>query len=103
MNNSNSDWAEWQRLLHQVAEPSGSQRPAIPVSKREQAIRWLRDKLSEQPRWADDIERMAREEGISPHLLRKIKRQAGVVSRRFGGSFGKGPQGWYWKLAGDDL
>jgi hypothetical protein len=65
-----------------------------PALKR--AVAWLRAALQE-PRWADDVQRLADEAGISPATLRRAKKAIGVGSRKMGGPYGGDPR-WQWRL-----
>jgi putative DNA primase/helicase len=69
-----------------LGEPQGE-----PRSELEEAADWLRDVLAEGPRLAVDLQRQAREAGISWITIRRAKRQAGAVSRRQGTV-------WVWTL-----
>jgi hypothetical protein len=69
-----------------LGEPEKEQR-----TEQEEAVLWLRDVLAEGPMPAVDLQRQAREAGISWITIRRAKRQAGAASRRQGTV-------WVWTL-----
>jgi hypothetical protein len=63
-------------------------------------IAWLRAVLQE-PCWAEDVQALAQEAGISFATLRRAKQTIGVVSIKKGGHFGGDPR-WQWQLSEDE-
>ena len=65
------------------------------------AIGFLQEALRDGERPSKDVEKEAKEIGITNYSLRKAKSILGVVSVKKGGNFG-GEKGWYMSLEGSD-
>ncbi len=77
----------------QVCEPGQDKK----LSPRAFAIEWLRELLQE-PRWVEDILRLAQENCIAFTTLKRAKKSIGAKSVKIGGHFGGEDTRWFWRL-----
>lgn len=71
--------------------------PRKMLSTRAFAVEWLRELLQE-PRWVEDILRLAAVNGISVTTLKRAKKSVGARSAKMGGHFGGEDTRWVWRL-----
>lgn len=64
-----------------------------------EATDFLREALKDSERFSKDVQKEARDNGITQYALRKAKAILGVESVKKGGTFG-GEKGWYMRLSG---
>lgn len=67
------------------------------LSPRAFAAEWLRELLQE-PRWVEDILRLAEENDIAFTTLKRAKKIIGAKSVKIGGYFGGEDTRWFWRL-----
>jgi hypothetical protein len=61
------------------------------------AAEWLRELLRE-PRWVEDILRLAAKNNIAFTTLKRAKKSIGAKSVKIGGYFGGEDTRWFWRL-----
>lgn len=64
-----------------------------------EATDFLREALKDGERFSKDVQKEARDNGITQYALRKARAILGVESVKKGGNFG-GEKGWYMRLSG---
>lgn len=63
----------------------------------DEAEDWLRELLASGPKRASEVQREARQAGISEKSLRRARERLGIRPKKQGGFFGGNP-GWVWEL-----
>lgn len=82
------------REIMRAAEEDDEQRSA-----RDEAVEWLREALADGPVAAKELQRQAKDAGLSWTTIKRAKGQAGAVSKRDGFA---PDSGWRWSLDQED-